>query len=436
MAFLQCRSGLILARRGWGLSAGFLGVPAARLGMATGPNSEDIVEGLVVNEAGLASNELPVTKAFRDLMHRVAGYNESDLLRQLQESLSADAKPAGEQKPDDPAKIEDNLRLLSETLNVMFALLEDENVPIAENLSDLDLAGLEALRASLNERYSGPNEMVVNTAPPGQLPWEILGVDESRGAIHWAADLTDGRAVAPWRAASLAFATKVRMYQLYCDDPVRNSPAALAAQFGVREQRVHAILALKELEAKALSAALPEDARAALLRVAEEDAELGSDVGVSGEGERHHVILPSYPNYEEMDLAAFSSRLEARLGKPMAEISEADLTPAIAKEVLGLESKEEVEARLAAAEEATLVEEFTSRLAYNLGKEGAGLQRKSRRTHFPRRPPTGWNLVVKPLGQSDEEPYVAEATGGRREPNADEALLLKRQTPRPRRRIL
>lgn len=49
MAFLQCRSGLILARRGWGLSAGFLGVPAARRGMATGPNSEDIVEGLVVN---------------------------------------------------------------------------------------------------------------------------------------------------------------------------------------------------------------------------------------------------------------------------------------------------------------------------------------------------------------------------------------------------
>lgn len=44
--------------------------------------------------------------------------------------------------------------------------------------------------------------------------------------------------------------------------------------------------------------------------------------------------------------------------------------------------------------------------------------------------------MVKPLGQSDEEPYVAEATGGRREPNADEALLLKRQTPRPRRRIL
>lgn len=78
----------------------------------------------------------------------------------------------------------------------------------------------------------------------------------------------------------------------------------------------------------------------------QEDAELGSDVGVSGEGERHHVILPSYPNYEEMDLAAFSSRLEARLGKPMAEISEADLTPAIAKEVLGLESKEEVEARV------------------------------------------------------------------------------------------
>lgn len=44
---------------------------------------------------------------------------------------------------------------------------------------------------------------------------------QTTAAVHWAADLTDGRAVAPWRASSLAFATKVRMYQLYCDDPVR-----------------------------------------------------------------------------------------------------------------------------------------------------------------------------------------------------------------------
>lgn len=82
------------------------------------------------------------------------GYH-TPVVRAPGRTIHASISPSKHMSPADPAKIEDNLRLLSETLNVMFALLEDENVPIAENLSDLDLAGLEALRASLNERYSG-----------------------------------------------------------------------------------------------------------------------------------------------------------------------------------------------------------------------------------------------------------------------------------------
>jgi hypothetical protein len=55
----------------------------------------------------------------------------------------------------------------------------------------------------------------------------------------------------------------------------------------------------------------------------------------------------------------------------------------------------------------------------------------------PRRPKAGWSLVVTPLGGGEgAAPYVAPPGGGRRELTADEALVVERKTPRPRRKVL
>lgn len=105
---------------------------------------------------------------------------------------------------------------------------------------------------------------VVNTAPTGRLPWEIIDVDEERGGesptcrpaglaclprlpapadhmrpcvrplsippplharthtcavVHWACDFTAGRAPDPWRNARLSERTKVAMAEMHARDP-------------------------------------------------------------------------------------------------------------------------------------------------------------------------------------------------------------------------
>jgi len=274
---------------------------------------------------------------------------------------------------------------------------------------------------------------VVNMAPPGRLAWEILGVDEEQGAVHWAVDLTDGKAPDPWKNARLSDVAKTAMYQAHKKDPAKYSVAELAKIFKIRQQRVMAIIALKELE-EATEAA--ESSEAEELRALMEKGVWNCNEA-TGSGERHVVIVPSYPNYAEADTAAVMTRLEAILGKSISEISEEDLTPEIAQEVLGVKPQAALEEDLAQKEEANLIEEFKRALDYNLGKTGQGLSRMNRRTAAPQRPKEGWNILVKPLGKDTEkQPYVSGPDGVKRELTEDEALMVERQTPRPRRKVL
>jgi hypothetical protein len=274
---------------------------------------------------------------------------------------------------------------------------------------------------------------VVNMAPPGRLAWEILGVDEERGAVHWAVDLTDGKAPDPWRNARLSDVAKTAMYQAHKKDPSKYSVAELAKIFKIRQQRVMAIIALKELEEATEAAESPEAEELRSLM----EKEVWNCNEATGSGEKHIVTVPSYPNYAEADTAVVMTRLEAVVGKPISEISEEDLTPEIAQEVLGVKPQAALEEDLAQKEETNLIEEFKRALDYNLGKTGQGLSRTSRKTAAPQRPKEGWSLLVKPLGkETDEHPYVSGPDGVKRELTEDEALMVERQTPRPRRRVL
>lgn len=156
----------------------------------------------------------------------------------------------------------------------------------------------------------------------------------------------------------------------------------------------------------------------------------------TGSGERHIVTVPSYPAYAQADSAAVMSRLEAAVGKPSSEITDADLTPEIAQQVLGVKPHSVVEEELAASEEANLVEEFKRALDFNMGNTGTDISRGNRRHAAPKRPDEGWSLAVTPLGPNAAEAYIAQPDGTRRPLNPDEALLAERKTPRPRRKVV
>ena len=73
---------------------------------------------------------------------------------------------------------------------------------------------------------------------------------------------------------------------------------------------------------------------------------------------------------------------------------------------------------------------------------GKTLMRGGRRSKPPQRPKEGWTMVVKQLGKQHKGPggvpaaYAALPDSTRRELTEDEELLLERQTPKPRRRLV
>ena len=284
---------------------------------------------------------------------------------------------------------------------------------------------------------------ILNTAPPGRLAWEVLGVNEDRGVIHWGVDLTNGKAPDPWRNARISEDVKKAMYEAHTSDPEKYSVKELAKMIKIREQRVMAILALKELEEADPYASTQEA----------EEVRRGIEEGVyqcveaTGSGEKYVVTVPSYPAYAEVDASKVLAKLEKVLGKRVEEMEEGEVTREVVEEVLGIKGQEGLEEELAGKEDAMMIEEFTRALDFHMGRVGAGLVRGNRGTKAPRRPTEGWSLVVTPLGrdkgkgegeggEEEARPYVATPSGERRELNADEAFLLERKTPRPRRRLV
>lgn len=331
----------------------------------------------------------------------------------------------------------DDFHLLLESIKLYFeaAPMEDEEL---DGMSEEDREALALLGEFLQDELEGPEVRTVNTAPPGRLPWEIIDVDEESGVVDWGVDLTEGRAVDPWRNAMLSREAKDKMWELHQEDPAKFDVDALAQLFRVRKQRVMAILALQQMKQDAVERGVkPLDHIQELM----EEEVFHCDEAV-GSGERHYTILPSYPNYKEMDNRTILNRLEAKLGRRVDQISEEDLTPELARDVLGLVSQQEVEAELAVREEASLVEQFKRSLEYNMGKVGKGIKRASRKSHAPRRPRNGWSLVVRPLGESKDpheqaqQAYVAKPDGSRRALTDDEMLYLRRAAAIPRRKII
>jgi len=459
----------------------------------------------------------PISEGFYQLIRETRNMTEAELVDSLDggptsspSTSSSDRRrretikprpqtgnPEGaESASDDLPADEDDFLLLTEVIEAYLSVAKNAD-PRIDGLNRADHAQLRALAATLRHtlgtdgrEYAMPAALavasplaqrVVNTAPPGRIPWECIGVDEERGAVHWAADLTAGRAPEPWRNALLSEGAKAAMYAAHKADPVKYSAAVLAQAYRIRPQRAMAILALKEREEAAAGgegalhkaitpvvesshrdlgdAAVPVPVPApvtgagALRAQREEFRRLMEDMAfpckeAAGSGERHFVTLSSFPAYAEIETSTLLKRLEEVVGKQADDIEPEELTPDIARQVFGVKSVEELQEELAEKEEASLVAEFQKALEFNLERIGQGLSKGNRRIDVPKRPKEGWSLLVTPLGhnkdtgvkdmggmQAERVPFVARPDGSRRELNADEALLIERKTPRPRRRI-
>jgi hypothetical protein len=235
-------------------------------------------------------------------------------------------------------------------------------------------------------------------------------------------------------------------------DPERYTTARLAELFRVREQRAMAIIRLKEMEDKEDkgdkedkedkgdngdkeggdgASSIASEAARVMERAMRCTQGIGAD-------ERHHVELPSFPAYAEVDGDDVVAALEQVLEKKIADVTVDDITADVAARVLGTKSLREMEDVVAAREERHLVEEFKQRLDFNLGA-GPTISRDSRRTKAVRRPKEGWSLLVTPIGKETKakhERFVALPDGTRRGLTADERLYVERKTPRRRRKIL
>ncbi|KAI7835781.1 hypothetical protein COHA_010324 [Chlorella ohadii] len=255
----------------------------------------------------------------------------------------------GESTPGDEPASDDDLRLVAEAIDLYFLAAAPGADPDVDDFGEADLQVLEILRDTIKE-------------------------------VNWGVDLTEGKAQDPWKNALLSNDAKETMWRMHSQEGW--TAEQLAEHFGIRQQRAMAILALKEREhaARAAGVHLHTD-----LAEAMEIAQ--GAIESMGARERHHVVLPSYPNYRELteaDADKLAALLERRLGKPFEQIEPADMTDDVVQELLvaaGMD-KSALEDELAAKEEAILVEDFKRNLEYNLKKTGTILHRGSHKKHL------------------------------------------------------
>ena len=409
----------------------------------------------------------PVSSELHKLMSRIEFQEESAIIEMMEKCVEGmkknsqdnEASSLGEsderqQKGKNQGKANEasakELMLLAEIIECYLATAPNVD-PKTDGIGKEERDKLITLGMHLRETYgdgglrdgmvpeiaelSHLKKRVVNTVPPGRLPWQIFEVDENNGAIHCAVDLTQGKAYDNWRNSHLRDEAKLQMWKLHCEDPEKWSVEELAKVYKIRQQRVMAILALKEMEAKENLLDDPE----ANARAKAYDEKYGN-YAMTGSGERHYVNIPSFPNYLELDEKEVIRKVAEKTGKSVEQIVEEGLTPEAAFKILGLKTKEEIEEELAVKEEETLIKEFKAALDFNLGKTGTGISRQSLKKSAPRRPSEGWSFVVTPLGnnakEKNEKPYVAQPDGNIRPLNESEALHIERKTPKPRRRIM
>uniref|UniRef100_A0A061QM48 Mucin-like protein n=2 Tax=Tetraselmis sp. GSL018 TaxID=582737 RepID=A0A061QM48_9CHLO len=176
-----------------------------------------------------------------------------------------------------------------------------------------------------------------------------------------------------------------------------------------------AIIALKEMEEAAVQSG----------QFAQEDADrlhekLDRAAGATyskGSGERFYAHIATFPKFEYITP------------------EEASRDKEIHQDPVSIHQE-----RLTRKYDAAGIQEFQERLDFNLVRVGKTLRRGRRRKRETHAGTAGATILIKPVGKESAKaglsPWVASPEGKTRELTEDEALLLRRKTPRRRRRHL
>lgn len=332
---------------------------------AEGEESEG--EGAKADDAGYSSLELP------DHLFFPPGAQSVPLSELLPSTGALEGVPTPAAEASGPTGPQ--LGALLEVLDAYFASAPEAD-PQTDGLDEPARALLLAVREALRDELQGPDVLTVNAAPVGRIPWEVLGVNETTGTVEFGADLTDGKAVDPWRNAMLSADAKRTVLEAHEADPARYSIARLAREFGVSRQRVHAILYLQKRErveeAKAVlerdGHLLADDGKTIKPEYKDDDAAIRGLVLKPVAAEKDEAVVaedeavdaedaPATPEASsssvEAPAASSSSSAAAPAGFEYESVSEAELAdPEAAKAVFALRKARVLEAVRVLAEAA------------------------------------------------------------------------------------
>lgn len=252
----------------------------------------------------------------------------------------------------------------------------------------------------------------------GQTTWnliwegEVNGEEGQEGLDVWECDFTGGAIPNNEVNALLSNRAKWDMYNLHTDNAEEFSVEHLAKKFRIRPQRVMAIIALKEMETKAIEEGKITRQESDAINEGI-DKELGANYG-EGTGERAYPHVATYPKFEYVT--------------PEEAAQQPDD---------GIDPVEALREKLAAKHEVGAIQEFKDRLDFAMGRVGSSLKRGRRKRREIHAGTGKSTILIKPLGRDQKyEPWVATPDGSTRTITEDEELLLKRKTPKPRKKSL
>ncbi|XP_075482808.1 protein GAMETE CELL DEFECTIVE 1, mitochondrial-like [Primulina tabacum] len=208
------------------------------------------------------------------------------------------------------------------------------------------------------------------------------------------------------RGLYLKDSEKAEMYKKHKENPEVYTVEALAKEYRVMRQRVHAILWLKGDEE-------------------EEETKLGHPLDDTIER-----LIDGFPELfnshdREFHIASLAYKPDFKVMPEGWDGTTRD--------------PDEVHYEISMKEDEMLYQEFVQRMNFNKMKMAKKVKCHK---YSRRRPAEGWNLTVEKLGSKDKRgngggwKFVSEADGSTRPLNEFEKMFVKRETPRRRRKIL
>ncbi len=128
-----------------------------------------------------------VSERLAEMVEKASGMEEAALLQAIVEGFEKkEGSPAasssnGSDNSEEKGITDADWQLLAEAIELYFEAVPEAGQEKGDDFNEDEREALRTLAAMIRDEYGPPAgrlPQVANIAPPGSLPWEILGVDE------------------------------------------------------------------------------------------------------------------------------------------------------------------------------------------------------------------------------------------------------------------